>query len=272
MMEQDTNKENLKKLLNFLDKRILSNPTNRWFANSLYKLIAPASEARISEIHEQCIESILKKQAEEFYADFAIKELRPQLIADFIKMEHWRRRNNVREFCMALYQQIEAITNHLCADNSLILIWRNIRQAAFFADTKAKDIKVRAEGLSVERSIVYNPKNYGKELNEFVAMDKFKAILFLIVYNTNVHWNNRILFNRDFFTGYNIYMVRNLNHRGNTTEQTASEPITEILNNPTFSMCSLLGFYAQFVEGINKNLPQLAVLVDWAETCCREKG
>ena len=99
-MEQDTNREYLKKLLDFLQNRILSNHDNQWFAKDLYKTLAPISDARISDIHEQCIESILKEQAVEFYRDFVIEEIRPQLIADFIKMEHWRRRNNIQEFCV----------------------------------------------------------------------------------------------------------------------------------------------------------------------------
>ena len=95
-MEQDTNREYLKKLLDFLQNRILSNHDNQWFAKDLYKILAPISDARISDIHEQCIESILKEQAAEFYKDFVIEKIRPQLIADFIKMEHWRRRNNIQ--------------------------------------------------------------------------------------------------------------------------------------------------------------------------------
>ena len=163
-MEQDTNKEYLKKLLDFLQRRILSNPTNHWFAKDLYKVLAPVSDARISDIYEQCIESILQQQAAEFYKDFVIADIRQQLISDFVKMEHWRRRNNIQEFCMALYQQIEAITNYLGADKNLNLIWRCIRGAMFFVDIKAKDIRVRGNGKSIEESIVYSSNNYGKEL------------------------------------------------------------------------------------------------------------
>ena len=138
MMEQDTNKEYLKKLLDFLQSRVLSNSANKWFANDLYKLLAPVSDARISDIHEQCIESILQEQAVEFYKDFTILDIRPQLITDFIKMEHWHRRNNIQEFCMALYQQIEAITNFLGEDENLNLIWRSVRNAGFLVDFNSK--------------------------------------------------------------------------------------------------------------------------------------
>lgn len=269
-MKQDTNRENLKKLLDFLRDRILFIPNNNWFAKELYQHLAPVSDARISDIHEQCIETILKEQAEEFYKDFVIGALRPQLISDFVKMEHWRRRANIQEFCMALYQQIEAITNYLAADNNLNLIWRNIRNSGFFIDIHAKDIRVRGAGKSIEKSIIFDPKNYGKELCELVAMDKFKAILFLIVYQTYVDWNNRVLFNTDFDTGYNIYTARNLNHRGNNIDGTVPDRISNIMNNPTFAMCILLGFYARFISGINNNFPVSSQIVELAEICCKK--
>lgn len=141
-MEQVTEKFYLKKLLDFLQNRILSNPANQWFAEGLYKILAPVSDARISDIHEQCIEEILQEQASDFYKDFVIETLRPQLISDFVKMEHWRRRNNIQEFCMALYQQIEAITNFLSADENLNLIWRSIRNAGFLVDFNYNDIRI----------------------------------------------------------------------------------------------------------------------------------
>lgn len=270
-MEQDTNREYLKKLIDFLRERILPIPSNHWFAKELYKLLAPASDARISDIHEQCIESILTQQANEFYRDFAIAELQPQLIADFIKMEHWRRRNNIQEFCMALYQQIEAIVNFLGRDDTLNLIWRNIRSAGFFIDINAKDIRVRGNGKSIEKSIIYKPEIYKTqpELKDLVAMDKYKAILFLIVYQTNVNWNNKDCFNDDFFTGQGIYKIRNLNHRGNDIEISSNDKLRCIIDNPAHSMCYLLGLYSRFVSGINKGYPISKELVELAEICCQ---
>lgn len=269
-MEQDTNKEYLKKLLDFLQRRILSNPTNHWFAKDLYKVLAPVSDARISDIYEQCIESILLQQATEFYKDFVIADIRQQLISDFVKMEHWRRRNNIQEFCMALYQQIEAITNYLGADKNLNLIWRCIRGAMFFVDIKAKDIRVRGNGKSIEESIVYSSNNYGKELCEFVAMDKFKAILFMVVYETNVDWNNKSRFNEDCNICYNIYAVRNLNHRGNIVEGNMTKRIDYVFSNPSHAMCNLLGFFSRFVLGINQHSSISADLVEFAELCCKK--
>ena len=73
-MKNNTNKENLGKLLDFLKTEIIHKPENRWFSEELYNIISPISEAKISEIHEQCIEDILKKQAKEMvYGNFNSK-------------------------------------------------------------------------------------------------------------------------------------------------------------------------------------------------------
>ena len=273
MMEQDTNRIYLKKLFGFLQNRILSNPANSWFVKDLYKILAPASDARIADIHEQCIESILQEQALEFYKDFVIDALRPQLISDFVKMEHWRRRNNIQEFCMALYQQIEAITNYLGADEKLNLIWRSIRKSGFLVDYNYNDIRVRwNNGKSIEKYIIYKNEKYSytPELKNLVAMDKYKAILFLIVYRTYVSKNNRGYFDGDFFLGQNIYHIRNLNHRGNLMK--LSDNLKNIIESPVYSMCNMLGFYARFISGINKNYPIGRELVELAEICCMQNN
>lgn len=274
MMEPDTNRENLKKLLDYLHRRILANPANHWFANDLQKILVPVSEARIADIHEQCIESILQEQASEFYKDFIIETLQNQLISDFVKMEHWRRRNNIQEFCLALYQQIEAITNYLAADENLNLIWRNIRQARFLVDFNSNDIRIRWDkGKTIEQYIIYKKEekySHTPELKDLLAMDKYKAILFLIVYCTNVSINNRSNFDDDFFLGQDIYHVRNLNHRGRLT--VLPDNLRIITESPVYSMCNMLGFYARFISGIKKHYPIAKELVEFAEICCRQNN
>ena len=276
-MKDNTNKENLRKLLNFLNAEIINKPENRWFSEELYNIISPISETKISEIHEQCIENILKKQAKDFYKDFVLSDVQDQLESDFIKMEHWRRRNNIQEFCMALYQQIEAITNYIGREPEFNLIWRNIRSAGYYVDVANNtnhDVRKRyyVNGKSIEQGIIFKSNNYGKELSELGAMDKFKAILFLVVYKTNVDCNNVTFFNSDFFQGFDIYTMRNLNHRGNIHDKTKSERKDNILNNPTFAMSSLLGFYAKFVFGINKGYHISKELIELAEICCKSNS
>ena len=78
---------------------------------------AVIDDNRLDQIYEYCIEKIIRKQAEEFYNDFPIAEIREQLQSDFIKMEMFRRKNNFDDFCLSLYQQIENMTNYVCDDS-----------------------------------------------------------------------------------------------------------------------------------------------------------
>ena len=59
------------------------------------------------------VEQKIEKQATEFYNSFPIQEIKDQLIQDYKKMEHERRRDDFENFCLCLYQQIENITNFL---------------------------------------------------------------------------------------------------------------------------------------------------------------
>lgn len=265
-MEQCTNKEYLNKLLNFLQSEVLSLSANSWFAKELYKKLGTLLDARSADrdkkaddIYELCVEKIIKEQAEDFYKDFALPDIKEQLIKDFVKMEHWRRRNNILEFCMALYQQIEAIANCLGADEDLNHIWRKIRDKKFYVDYKAKDICKRYEESEpiIKTEIIYNRGNYKKngevyepELKELLAMDKFKAILFLIVYHTEVSPSSRHDFYNMFWTGYNVYQIRNLNHRCNPEEQyeKLNPQQKEIIDSPSRSMCSLWLFILLYLR------------------------
>lgn len=101
------NKENLQKLLEFLDKSILHEQDNKWFVEKLRSKLLSSPDGRIDRIYEYCIEDIIRKQAEEFYVDFVLADIKDTLVKDFIRMEHWRRRNNLDEFGLAVFQQIE---------------------------------------------------------------------------------------------------------------------------------------------------------------------
>ena len=218
-MEQDTNREYLKKLLDFLRERILPIPGNQWFAKELYKLLAPASDARISDIHEQCIESILTQQANEFYKDFVIADLRPQLIADFIKMEHWRRRNNIYEFSLAMYQQVECIVNYISRNNTLCEVFHTMMDCLCFVDAYPPTVDNRNPKSSytvAQLLFMHDAPTKSKEiLPSLWAYDKFKAINYFVCHQTmltNYQFDQFVGENRIFGE---LYALRNRVHRGN---------------------------------------------------------
>lgn len=269
-MEQDTNREYLKKLLNFLQNRILSNYDNQWFAKELYKILAPASDARISDIHEQCIESILKEQATEFYKDFVIEDIRPQLIADFIKMEHWRRRNNIQEFGLAIFQQIECITNRLSQDDTLCEVFRTMMDALCYVDSFNPMVVNRYEKSSYtigQLLFMHDAPTKSKEiLPQQWTFDKFKAINYFVCHKaclTNFQFNQFVEENNIFGE---IYALRNLNHRGNELTDKERERLQKIEENPSRTFLTFISFLSWFIDSVNNGFPLSKELKEYAQT------
>lgn len=102
------------------------------FNEELRKKLGIASSAssaliddeRLNQIYEYCIEKIIRKQAEDFYKDFPITSIVSTLIDDYVRMESFRRKDNFGDFCLALYQQIENITNKICESSVLCRSYR----------------------------------------------------------------------------------------------------------------------------------------------------
>lgn len=269
-MEQDTNREYLKKLLDFLRERILPIPGNQWFAKELYKLLAPASDARISDIHEQCIESILTQQANEFYKDFVIADLRPQLIADFIKMEHWRRRNNIYEFSLAMYQQVECIVNYISRNNTLCEVFHTMMDCLCFVDAYPPTVDNRNPKSSytvAQLLFMHDAPTKSKEiLPSLWAYDKFKAINYFVCHQTmltNYQFDQFVGENRIFGE---LYALRNRVHRGNDLTEKEIERTKQVESNPSRGFLTLTAFLTWFIDSVNKGYPLSNELVTFSNT------
>ena len=269
-MEQDTNREYLKKLLDFLRERILPIPGNQWFAKELYKLLAQASDARISDIHEQCIESILTQQANEFYKDFVIADLRPQLIADFIKMEHWRRRNNIYEFSLAMYQQVECIVNYISRNNTLCEVFHTMMDCLCFVDAYPPTVDNRNPKSSytvAQLLFMHDAPTKSKEiLPSLWAYDKFKAINYFVCHQTmltNYQFDQFVGENRIFGE---LYALRNRVHRGNDLTEKEIERTKQVEINPSRGFLTLTAFLTWFIDSVNKGYPLSNELVTFSKT------
>lgn len=123
-------KDKLKKLVQIIGD-LLKVEGNEWLIDEILKIIGETSPVEeiakhsvIQNIHEYCVEQKIEKQATEFYNSFPINEIRDQLIQDYKKMEHERRRDDFENFCLCLYQQIENITNYLF-ETGVVATWNN---------------------------------------------------------------------------------------------------------------------------------------------------
>jgi hypothetical protein len=269
-MEQDTNKEYLKKLLDFLKNRILSNPANAWFAKDLCKILTPVSDSRISDIHEQCIESILQYQAKEFYKDFVITDIKSQLISDFVKMEHWRRRNNIGEFGFAVFQQIECIINRISTDNTLSEVFRAMMDALCYVDgynPLVSNRNLKSTYTIAQLLFMHDASAKSKEtLSQQWVLDKFKSINYFICHKgclTNSQFNQFVEENNLFGE---IYALRNLNHRGNNMTEPEKKRLKNIYANPSRAFLSITSFLCWFVNGVNQGFPVSEELIEFAKT------
>ena len=269
-MEQDTNREYLKKLLDFLRERILPIPGNQWFAKEFYKLLAPASDASIPDIHEQCIESILTQQANEFYKDFVIADLRPQLIADFIKMEHWRRRNNIYEFSLAMYQQVECIVNYISRNNTLCEVFHTMMDCLCFVDAYPPTVDNRNPKSSytvAQLLFMHDAPTKSKEISPSLwAYDKFKAINYFVCHQTmltNYQFDQFVGENRIFGE---LYALRNRVHRGNDLTEKEIERTKQVESNPSRGFLTLTAFLTWFIDSVNKGYPLSNELVTFSKT------
>lgn len=271
MTDLDTNRENLSKLLTFLKERIFSRTENRWFSEALLAELSPSCSDKISDIYEQCIESILTEQANEFYKDFVIDELRPQLIRDFIKMEHWRRRNDIGEFGMALYQQIECVINYISNDPIMESVYRSLMNAPAFVLFEAKSIFERyiapptKHTTTIKEFIFEGDKHNSsaKTLAEQGAYMKFKCINFFICRQAFMSPNPQFKVDNNMFS--NIYALRNTNHRGNIINEYDSRQIDTINENHSRTFLTFTAFLAWFIDQVNKGWPLSENLIKLAE-------
>lgn len=270
MNEQDTNKEYLAKLLSFLKERILFTPENRWFSAELYKLLAPASDQKISDIHEQCIEEVLRNQAEEYYKDFVLEDIRPQLIKDFIKMEHWHRRNNIGEFGLAVFQQIECIINYLGRDIALGNVCRSMMNVKCYVESDTASVSARHPKSTylIGQLLFMNdaPAKSITDLSQQWVFDKFKCINYFVCHKaalTFAQFNQFTEENRIFGS---LYALRNTNHRGNVATDKDIERLKEFSSNPSRAFLTLISFLSWFIDHINFGWPLTTELTNFANS------
>ena len=241
-------KEKLKKLINIFEE-LLKIKGNEWLIDAILEKIKSTSpideiskHSVIQDIHEHCIEKKIEKQALEFYGDFNIESLRQQLVEDFKKMEHERRRDDFEGFCLCLYQQFEAIVNYLFSnfyDND----WNNFKDknVIYYKDKNTnRDIQ-----KTLEQEVAGNSKGFG-------AFPKFKAIVFYYYFNKRTPLPYSYMSLKEVF--YEIYQMRNKNHREGELYDFQTEILDKIKGNESKYYFKFYGFLEDFIRTINKNL------------------
>ena len=249
-------KEKLKKLVQIIGD-LLKEEGNEWLIDEILQTIGEVSPVEeiakhslIQNIHEHCVEQKIDKQAKEFYDSFPIAEIKDQLILDYRKMEHERRRDDFENFCLCMYQQIENISNFLF-DKKIESVWNSeknqIAVKSFFDRTQRRYVPPNTGGTSLEQLVFQ-----GTDTSKWYANRKFRAVLYFFYFKKNVTRDD-YEFNSIYFTHEEIYQMRNQNHRGSTPTPYQQKTLNKIKGNESRYYFKFYGFLQDFVNQIESS-------------------
>lgn len=253
--------ENLSKLLEIIDK-IIKDENDNWFSTQLLDKIGSSVDLKnisehsvIKEIHEYCIEDILKTQATEFFSSFPIIEIKDQLIKDYTKMEYERRRDSFEGFCLSMYQLIENISNFLFKEY-VEKIWEFEKHkiAIKTYNTDLKVYEIPEYGMTLEKLVFKTDKalKYFRQQKKWYANNKFRAVLYLVYFNKDVKTND-YAFNLTDRIQNEIYQIRNQNHRYSEQSEYQKKFLDTIKGKEAKYYLKFYGFLHDFVCNIEKN-------------------
>ena len=247
------NKEDLIKLIDFVYE-LTTIEEYSWVRDSLNnKLNNTTNEIfvskQIDEIHEHFFRKIVEFQANNFYQDFKLSEIKKTLIKDYARMEKFRRENNFEEFCFAVFQQMEAIVNHLANGTIKNMFFEDCNRVTHKAKNEDKTLGQLVFYASINHSELEKKRNL--EIKDWAFMERFKLVLYYYFYNEpeKIHYYS---FMSNYNLMYGLYKMRNLNHRGGLIENKKKEIIEDVKKNSHRYYFKYLGFLEEFVTKINE--------------------
>lgn len=236
-------------------------------------------DERIDHIYEYCIEKIIRQQAEDFYKDFPIENIKSQLVEDCIRMEFFHRKDNFGDFCLSLYQQIECMTNKLCTNPVLTEITDKMwGHPAYLKEEKDQELDIgkRMDGnYSIAKLIFPGTKKNGTvyalekskiTLQNQYANDKIRIIVYFLGFKAMMKRGDYDLFKDITNTLNDIYQCRNMNHRGNIQYSWEEETCNRILSMKSVYYFKFLGALVQYIEFIKKGLLFLPEIDKYCKT------
>lgn len=282
-MGQD--KKQLTKLLAFV-KELYDHPDNKEFAAGIQAIVIDDlkdknDENKIAEIYEYCIQQILKEQAESLYNGFPLTDIKEELVADYVKMERAHRDNNIDDFGIRLYRQIENIVRTLAKDETLDGVVSSMMDVPYlvagFSNPQVqkrqkltKDmqpVKTIADFVLIPSRRSTKEERKKKALSEQYATDMARLIIYFVCFGGMMQPG--ILFEQwkqqtDAYS--DIYSIRNRVHGGGECSEHDIQRYDEMKASATQSYFRLMSFLVFLVEGVKKGFPLPKDLVDFAET------
>lgn len=237
-----------------------------------------SEDERINQIYEYCIEEIIRKQANEFYKDFPLLSIKDTLIGDFVRMESFRRKDNFGDFCLALYQQIECMTNRLCEKKELSDITEKMwGYPAYLKVEKGKELSIyNRSGDYTIASLLFRDKTNAfeksrKSLQTQYAIDKIRIIVYFLGYKAMMKGSDYDSFIEITLLLNDIYQCSNMNHRGNSQNQWEKETFARIIPLKSLYYFKFLGVLAQYVEYIKEGWGYIPELKKYSDSIEKRK-
>lgn len=288
------NKEELNKVVAFV-KAVKELPGNEEFITNLHKVVVDSTndvpststiigvaDEKIEHIYEYCIEDVLQRQAEEFYANFPVPELVPRLIEDFIRMERFRREDNFGDFSLSAYQQIEAIANHLCKNPKLHTIAEKMWGcSAYVKDGEDRHrpsisqpdnaeytiAKLVFYGENKKTGLLNAVEKSKQSIQTLYASDKIRTVVYFVCYKAMMKsedYNNFIDYT-NILTN-ELYNCRNANHRGNTLTEYEKNILDRILPQKSLYYLKFMGILHKFISDIANGFPYIEKIEAYAKS------
>lgn len=251
-------RDKLTQFVSIVDE-ILKIEGNAWLIDELLLTIenhATYAQLRkhplITRIHEYCVEEIIEKQAEEFYKDFPIEEIKEQLIVDFKEMEHQRNRDNFWKFSLHIYRQIEYIMNYL-VNKYIIPNWDVLRNQIVTNYVEDKNKKNNNENNKRIIKRLYNTvglENKNKSLPRTIHASQFFEISLCCFYfelGKNSYRKNLINnFNK-------LQTIRNQVHRPTNYNNYQQKLADDAEKNISMTYLSFYSFLEDYIRKIQTN-------------------
>ena len=282
-MGQD--KKQLTKLLAFV-KELYDHPDNKEFAAGIQAIVIDDlkqknDDNKIAEIYEYCIRQILKEQAESLYDGFPLTDIKAELVSDYVKMERAHRDNNIDDFGIRLYRQIENIVRTLAKDNNLNDVVGSMMDVPYlvtgFSNPQVKKrlkltkdnqpVKTIADFVLIPSKRSTREERKGKALSEQYATDMARLVIYFVCFGGMMQpgimfeqWKQQT----DAYS--DIYSIRNRVHGGGECSDHDIQRYEAMKASATQSYFRLMSFLVFLVEGVKTGFPLPKDLVDFAES------
>lgn len=282
-MGQD--KKQLTKLLAFV-KELYDHPDNKEFAAGIQAIVIDDlkqknDDNKIAEIYEYCIRQILKEQAESLYDGFPLTDIKAELVSDYVKMERAHRDNNIDDFGIRLYRQIENIVRTLAKDDNLNDVVGSMMDVPYlvtgFSNPQVKKrlkltkdnqpVKTIADFVLIPSKRSTREERKGKALSEQYATDMARLVIYFVCFGGMMQpgimfeqWKQQT----DAYS--DIYSIRNRVHGGGECSDHDIQRYEAMKASATQSYFRLMSFLVFLVEGVKTGFPLPKDLVDFAES------